>query len=119
MAEKTRTCKSCGETKPIEDFPVTSKKSGYRRKSCRTCYNAIKRGDMPKPKRSKTKTRKAKLNVGKPLSGMPQTFVFVDQGKGTYKLCQVVTASERRLEEGTISYFLESGFRVFEVNNAD
>ena len=42
MDEK-KTCKTCGRTLPLDDFPITDKKHGYRRASCRDCERERKR----------------------------------------------------------------------------
>lgn len=38
----TRTCKTCGTEKPLEEFPVADKR-GYRRRQCRECNNEYQR----------------------------------------------------------------------------
>lgn len=39
-AEETRTCRACGDEKPIEDFQVYDYTDGKRRHRCRTCESA-------------------------------------------------------------------------------
>lgn len=41
----TKTCKVCGETKPLEDFP---KKGIYRLNTCKSCTNKRNRGKYKK-----------------------------------------------------------------------
>lgn len=35
-----RTCKTCGETKPLKQFPLSDHQLGYRRHECHACYKA-------------------------------------------------------------------------------
>jgi hypothetical protein len=35
-----RTCKKCGLSQPLEEFPIADAKSGVRRHECRTCIRA-------------------------------------------------------------------------------
>ena len=37
MAPPTRTCNICGETKPLDDFPMTGR---WHLKKCRTCWQS-------------------------------------------------------------------------------
>lgn len=41
MAEEMRTCKTCGETKPLERFHIANRRNPNRSyyKSCKTCRN--------------------------------------------------------------------------------
>lgn len=41
MAEEMRTCKTCGETKPLEGFHIANRRNPNRSyyKSCKTCRN--------------------------------------------------------------------------------
>lgn len=39
MADKNRTCKTCGITKPLVEFPP-HQKSGYYKRTCHPCTNA-------------------------------------------------------------------------------
>jgi hypothetical protein len=41
-AQSDRVCTDCQEGKPIEEFPVVKKATGYRMRQCRLCFN--KRG---------------------------------------------------------------------------
>ena len=36
-----KTCTVCNESKPLDDFPITSKKRGGRRTRCKPCHRAI------------------------------------------------------------------------------
>ncbi len=40
----TRQCKICDTVKPLEDFPVSDTKRGYRRHWCTVCYSSRKKG---------------------------------------------------------------------------
>ena len=42
MMEKTRRCTKCGETKPLEMFPVVDSARGYRRHWCALCESQRK-----------------------------------------------------------------------------
>ncbi|HFC7885128.1 TPA: hypothetical protein ACXH5U_000614 [Neisseria meningitidis] len=41
MAEEMRTCKTCGETKPLDGFHIANRRNPNRSyyKSCKTCRN--------------------------------------------------------------------------------
>ena len=54
----TRTCKVCGETKPLEDF---TKKGIYRLHTCKSCTNKMNRG---KYKRASEATKAKNLLRG-------------------------------------------------------
>lgn len=45
MSEETRTCKGCGKTRPIEEFPEKKNSQNYRYRSgiCIDCYRAKQR----------------------------------------------------------------------------
>lgn len=61
-----RNCKKCGETKPINDFPVSDAKRGYRRHICNICESQRKKdyyGDHYTETREKqNKNAKLKYN---------------------------------------------------------
>lgn len=35
-----RTCKVCGKSKPLKQFPISDHQLGYRRRDCHDCYKA-------------------------------------------------------------------------------
>jgi WhiB family redox-sensing transcriptional regulator len=60
-AEKT--CRVCGETKPIDEFhPHNSTRDGTR-SSCRTCHNAERRGYDPPTRGVKARAKLATFDV--------------------------------------------------------
>jgi hypothetical protein len=50
-----RTCKKCGETKPLNEFEVLNKEKDWRRKECKTC---VKKRVQSWTKKSKERIRK-------------------------------------------------------------
>lgn len=60
--DQQRTCKVCGETKPIDDFYLYDKRRGYRSRSCIACESEKRNNLLETERTCKT------CGVGKPLS---------------------------------------------------
>ncbi len=91
-AETSRICKTCGEEKPIEDFPKNGK---YRKRSCKSCYSSLvahkRTGRKPKTKRA-TKTVT-------PVTSQRERILLIDPVTNRHILCEVM--SERPVKPST------------------
>lgn len=79
------TCRKCGETKPIEAFRITSKRTGRRDTRCRKCYNAYA-AMMARRYNAKRRERRRRKLAGA-LADARSRHTFEEIGNGLIVAC--------------------------------
>lgn len=113
VKEMERECRSCGETKPLSEFP---KNGDYYKHDCKVCYSDIvaegRRGTPDAPPRMIQKV----VALPTVTVGM-QRVLFVDRANNQMVLCEVL--SEMPLHERTLdmimSFYRQQGYRVLDT----
>lgn len=114
--ETTRTCKDCGETKPIDEF---AKNGTYRKKVCKACYSLYvsegKRGHAHGPAITLKDGLSSVVVAGRRIKA---SVLFVDRVNGRMVLCEVM--SEKPISnDATVphicAFYAQLGYRVVDA----
>lgn len=87
----TKHCRACGETKPIEAFPLSFSHGKHRpRPNCRKCHNAQQRGPDSKwhPPAPEGQKWCGKCGQYKPLDDFAKSAKRIDGRQGQCRACQ-------------------------------
>lgn len=103
---ETRTCKQCGESKPLDQYRVHSKKTGSYKRICKTCEGLA---DEPVTTSAQPPVRhKRRMRV-----------CLIDRRAGTYQVMVLESAQSKKIDPDydVAGFYEEAGFQVWEVNH--